>query len=191
MTDKKKKKDKKKTVKKVTKKKVVKKKEEKQELEYINTKNYMELPGPRDPRDDARFVHLSTKQLLEIQVMSGLGLTVKEIADNLGIPPRTLTRRMADTEEVRYAYDLGRAKAKKYVTGKLWNMIEAGDKAAVFFFLKTQCGWRETNNTELKVTTGQDDENQTKYKDIDALMKERFKQLLNKDDKDDGEGKSR
>lgn len=29
------------------------------------------------------------------------------------------------------------------VTGKLWQLIEKGDNASIFFYLKTQWGWRE------------------------------------------------
>jgi transcriptional regulator with XRE-family HTH domain len=73
---------------------------------------------------------------------AGCGLTIKDIARIAGISPRTLDRWMTD-EEVKECYETGRAIAKQKVVGKLFDLIEKGEPAAIFFYLKCQCGWKE------------------------------------------------
>jgi predicted DNA-binding protein (UPF0251 family) len=88
---------------------------------------------------------LSPEQIESIEIMAGRGLTLDDIALILKISPKTLDRRLSDCEEVREAYDRGRAIAKQTVTEALFKQIERGKLAAIFFYLKTQCGWRETD----------------------------------------------
>lgn len=38
---------------------------------------------------------------------------------------------------------------KEWVQGKLMTLIENGSTVATIFFLKTQCGWRETQKLEV------------------------------------------
>jgi len=95
-------------------------------------------------------INLTQDDINKIEIMAGLGLTLDEIALILNISPRTLDRRIADNENVAIAYKTGRAKAKMKVTGKLFEQIEKGKIAAILFYLKTQCGWRETNKEEIE-----------------------------------------
>lgn len=62
---------------------------------------------------------------------------------------------------------------KEWVQGKLMTLIENGSTAAILFFLKTQCGWRETQKLEVE---------QVNDIDINAAIKEIREQL-----KDDSE----
>lgn len=88
------------------------------------------------------------KEIEQIKTMAGLGLTIKEIALVLNVSSRTIDRRIEDNEEVAIAYKTGRAEAKIKVTEKLFEKIMSGHSASIFFYLKTQCGWRETDRTE-------------------------------------------
>ena len=75
----------------------------------------------------------------------------EEIALALGISQATLIRRKKDYADFANAIKRGRAKANVFVGGKLMQKIKEGDTASTIFYLKTRCGWRETQ--KLDVTT--------------------------------------
>lgn len=77
----------------------------------------------------------------------------EEIAIALGISYRTLQRRKKDFVEFGEAIKRGKAKANIFVGGKLMQKIKEGDTASTIFYLKSRCGWREVNRTEV---TGKD-----------------------------------
>jgi transcriptional regulator with XRE-family HTH domain len=91
-----------------------------------------------------RKIKLSQEQISTIERCAGLGLTIEEISIILNVSRPTLNRKLRDEEEVRNSYETGRAKAKLKVVGKLFELIEEGNPAAIFFYLKCKCGWRET-----------------------------------------------
>lgn len=91
---------------------------------------------------------LSPEQIESVELMAGRGLTLDDIALILRISPKTLDRRLSDCEEVREAYDRGRAIAKRTVVNSLFDQIAEGKIAAIIFYLKTQCGWRESEKVE-------------------------------------------
>lgn len=92
---------------------------------------------------------LSEEKLNQIEHCASLGLTLDDIGLIISVSRKTLVRRLADNEEARNAYDRGRAKAKLRVTEKLFELIENGEAAAIFFYLKCQCNWREKEKIEL------------------------------------------
>lgn len=48
-------------------------------------------------------------------------------------------------------YDRGKMDAQNYVISRLFDLIKEGDKSAIIFYLKTQCGWTETQRIETDV----------------------------------------
>lgn len=76
----------------------------------------------------------------------------EEIARALGISQDTLTRRKKDYADFAEAIKTGRAKANIFVGGKLMQAIKAGNIAAIIFYMKTRCGWKETQKIEADVT---------------------------------------
>ena len=76
----------------------------------------------------------------------------EEIALALGVSYATLRRRKADSEQFAQAIKRGKAKANIFVGGKLMQKIKAGDTASIIFYLKTRCGWKETQKIEADVT---------------------------------------
>jgi len=88
---------------------------------------------------------LDPSELSDLERLAGLGLTQSQIADWFGFSERTLRDRLNSNEEAVAAYKKGRARALEKVTKRLWDNIEEGDSASIFFYLKTQGGWRETD----------------------------------------------
>jgi hypothetical protein len=84
----------------------------------------------------------TTKKREEVKTLSGYGLTQEMIASFLGLSIPTLRK--------HYPTQLkqGKAVAAAQVGSKLWDLIMAGDKAAIFFYYKTQMGARETSGIE-------------------------------------------
>lgn len=79
----------------------------------------------------------------------------EEIALALGIGYATLKRRKKDNELFELAIKTGRAKANAFVGGKLMALIRKGNPAATIFYMKSRCGWKETDRKEI---TGKDGE---------------------------------
>lgn len=77
----------------------------------------------------------------------------EEIALALGISQDTLTRRKQNYAEFAAAIKRGKAKANVFVGGKLMDQIKNGNIAATIFYLKSRCGWKETQRLEGDLTT--------------------------------------
>jgi hypothetical protein len=104
------------------------------------------------------------KQRAAVTAWTGSGLTHKSIATALKIDNRTLLKHFG--HELEDGFD----KCYAVVVGKLWQLIDGNDRAAIFFWLKTRAGWRETN----KVGLGGD--NQTKV--LNSLSNAQLDELL-------------
>lgn len=91
---------------------------------------------------------IDPEDLPKIRKWAGLGLTEDQIAALLDMCERTFRNRMSEDPEVRAAWEKGKAVAARRVTGRLWANIKDGDKASIFFYLKTQLGWKETQVVE-------------------------------------------
>lgn len=76
----------------------------------------------------------------------------EEIALALGISQATLIRRKKEYADFANAIKRGKAKANVFVGGKLMQKIKNGDTASIIFYLKTRCGWKETQKIEADVT---------------------------------------
>lgn len=85
----------------------------------------------------------------QVEKLAGFGLTQEQIADWFGVSDRTLRNRLSEDDDLVSAYKTGRAKRLADVTEKLADLIDKGDRAAIFFYLKTQAGWKETDIHEV------------------------------------------
>lgn len=90
----------------------------------------------------------------QVEKLAGFGLTQEQIADWFGVSDRTLRNHLSTDAALAAAYKTGRAKQLAKVTEKLSDLIENGDRASIFFYLKTQAGWKETAVTELTAPDG-------------------------------------
>jgi hypothetical protein len=79
---------------------------------------------------------------------AGLGLTWSQISGVLKVPERTLQRYCQED------YNDGKAQKGAIAVAKLWQLVEGGHPASIFFFLKTQMGWKETSKNELSGPDG-------------------------------------
>ena len=84
----------------------------------------------------------------QVEKLAALGLTQEDIGTVLDFSQDTLMRRY------EVAWKKGKAKAKAAVANKLYEKAMSGDGASIFFYLKTQAGWRETQHVDHTSSDG-------------------------------------
>ena len=88
---------------------------------------------------------LSEKELRQVSELAGRGFTMKEIATFKGMSFDTFHKLAKEH------YDRGKMDAQNYVISRLFDLIKYGDKTSIIFYLKTQCGWTETQRIETDI----------------------------------------
>ena len=83
------------------------------------------------------------EQKMLVQVLRGTGWPDQRVANALGVDLKTLKKHCAEELAV------GKDKTHGLVISKLMKNINLGCKASIFFYLKTQCGWREKDKLEI------------------------------------------
>ena len=86
--------------------------------------------------------------LKQVEAMSSLGLTAKEIALVLDLGERTVYRWQVQYPEFLAAIEKGRAKGHREAANTLREQSRAGNVAATIFRLKAQYGWRDKQEIE-------------------------------------------
>ena len=86
---------------------------------------------------------LTDDELIQVEKLSAV-LSVEQMSDYLGIGRTTFYEIMKRQPVVSEHYKRGRAKAIGAIGGGLLQKARAGDTASTIFYLKTQAGWRET-----------------------------------------------
>lgn len=84
---------------------------------------------------------------------AGMGFTQDQISKLLNCTSRTLRNKFHENEDLKKAYEEGRESIKYEVTQHLMDKIRSGDTACILFYLKCQCGWRETKTFEISKPT--------------------------------------
>lgn len=94
------------------------------------------------------------EQIDQIEKMSGLGLTVEQIGQLLGVSKATFDRAAKREAVVREALERGRNKAQLSIVKSAYSQAAAGNTAMTIFLLKTRYGYRETERVELTGADG-------------------------------------
>ena len=97
---------------------------------------------------------LTEEQTVQVEALAAY-LTQEQIADYFGISDRTFREMMGRDPSISSAYKRGKAKAIGTVAQGLLQKARAGDTASAIFYLKTQAGWRETQQID-HTTNGKD-----------------------------------
>ena len=92
-----------------------------------------------------------TDEEIELVKQKSSRLTQKQIADLLGIGERTFREIMTRQPAVSTAYKKGKAKVIDDIASKLVEKALNGDTTSILFYLKTQAGWRETEDARETV----------------------------------------
>ena len=97
------------------------------------------MPRPR--------IELTESQISEVETLAAV-LNQSQIADYFGMAHRTFQSILEREESVYASYKKGKAKAINMVAQGLLQKALGGDTASAIFYLKTQAGWRETDQQE-------------------------------------------
>ena len=90
-------------------------------------------------------VVLTDEQIIELQALSAV-LNKTQLADYFGVSHVTLLAIEERQPEVSLGYKRGKARAIASIGGNLISQAKSGNTAAAIFYLKTQAGWRETQD---------------------------------------------
>ncbi len=92
-------------------------------------------------------IELTEDQIKEVETLAAV-LSTGDIADYFGIGRTTFYALMERNPDISERYKKGRAKAKGAIAGSLIQKARSGELGAQIFYLKTQCGWKETQSLE-------------------------------------------
>ena len=110
----------------------------------------------RDMTDDSGRTYKQPKvDLSEVEAMASVGMTTKQIADALKLPPTVFGKLVKNDPTVQEAIDQGMSRGVRMVTDSLFGMAMKGNVAAAIFFLKNKGGWadRQELDQRLQVET--------------------------------------
>lgn len=94
---------------------------------------------------------LTDEQVVELRALSAV-LSQEQIADYFGISRKTFYEMLQRDPRVSTQYKKGRSQAIASIAGNLIKQAKAGNTSAAIFYLKTQAGWKETDNSQLQQT---------------------------------------
>jgi hypothetical protein len=109
--------------------------------------------GKGDPEGGRPLTTLTDEQRVQVEALSAY-LTAEQIADYFGIGRTTFFAIMAREPDVSERYKRGKAKAVGAVAQNLIKKAREGDNACMMFYLKTQAGWRETQQVDHTSSDG-------------------------------------
>lgn len=96
---------------------------------------------------------LTEEQTVQVEALAAY-LTQDQIADYFGITRPTFAAMIERNADISLRYKRGKAKAIGAVAQNLIKKAREGDNACMMFYLKTQAGWRETNQVDHTSSDG-------------------------------------
>jgi hypothetical protein len=98
-------------------------------------------------------IHLTTEQKAEVSTLAAI-LNAEQIADYFGVSRTTFFQILDRDEEVSVLYKKGRARAIGNAARNIITASNKGNVSASIFYLKTQGGWKETQQLDLTSSDG-------------------------------------
>ena len=89
--------------------------------------------------------------LAEVEAMASVGMTTKQIADALKLPPSVLGKLIKNDPTVQEAIDHGTSRGVRMVTDSLFGMAMKGNVAAAIFYLKNKGGWQDKTDIDQRL----------------------------------------
>jgi len=109
-------------------------------------KKYKKKPDGKNATGRPK-IKLTPEQMQQLEKFASC-MTIENIAALFDFSDATLERRFKDDPEVLRFYKKGFNKSFAFVSGKLMQLISEGNPAAIFFWLKTRAGFKETQVVE-------------------------------------------
>lgn len=98
-------------------------------------------------------IEFTDKDINQLEILSGMRMPMKYIAELLGCSKDTLDNRVRDDERFASAIARGRARAGFKIHDAAYKMASSGKNPSMtIFWLKTQEGWKEPVHLEANVT---------------------------------------
>lgn len=97
---------------------------------------------------------ITDKVLEKIEKSAGLGMSIEQISDLLGIDDSTFYRLKNKDERVLRAYRNGKAKGVHHAVGLLREKMDAGCTASLHKYLAVVAGFREKQDINLSSEDG-------------------------------------
>ena len=91
---------------------------------------------------------INAKVCKQAENLSAQGLTMKQIANVMGMGEATLYEKQQKFPEFSEAIKKGRDKGVQAVTNALFRKAVQGDNTAIIFYLKNRAGWTDRVQTE-------------------------------------------
>jgi hypothetical protein len=95
---------------------------------------------------------LSAEEVANIEQLAAL-LTKGQLSDYYGVSENTFREIEKRQPEVSEAYKKGKGRAIANVAGNLIKQAQNGNVTAAIFYLKTQAGWKESDQTVVSTTS--------------------------------------
>lgn len=90
---------------------------------------------------------LDEKQIAQVEALAAF-LTLEQIADYFGVTRPTFDAICQRQPEVFLQYKKGKSKAIANISQNLIKQAQDGNTTAAIFYLKTQAGWKETQQID-------------------------------------------
>ena len=109
--------------------------------------------GKGDPQVGRPAKTLTDEQRAQVEALAAY-LTAEQISDYFGIGRTTFFAMMEREPDISERYKRGKAKAVGAVAQNLIKKAREGDNSCMMFYLKTQAGWRETQQVDHTSSDG-------------------------------------
>lgn len=118
----------------------------------VDTVPVPKVHEPKPYLDEAgRSFQLPKVDLAEVEMMSSVGMTTKQIADALGVPPGQFGKLAKNDPYVAEAIERGQARGVRMVTDSLFQNAMKGNVAAQIFWLKNRGAWQDKQELDQRV----------------------------------------